>query len=313
MKPEILVTRPFYPPALADLEREYVVHKLWTATDPESYLKEECTSVRAVVTTGIGGLGRSTIDLLPSLEIVACFGTPHGTVDLAATRDRGVVVTNTPDSIQETVADLALGLVVAVMRRICENDRFVRAGKWLTATPAMGREVRGKTCGIVGLGRIGRGVARRVEACGMAVCYCGPRPKQEAPFAYFPDLEDMARKADCLVVTCPETPATRGLVNARVLDALGPDAFLVNVARGAIVDQTALVSALRENRIAGAGLDVYWDEPRVPAELLALENVVLVPHIGSSTREVREGRRAKLLANLRAHFAGQSLPTPLSA
>jgi lactate dehydrogenase-like 2-hydroxyacid dehydrogenase len=205
-----------------------------------------------------------------------------------------------------------MGLVVAVMRRICESDRFVRSGQWLTRTMAMGRELGGKTCGIVGLGAIGRQVAKLAQAFGMSVRYHGPRRKDDTAWPYHTDLEELARLSDCLVVTCPLTPATRGLVGARILDALGPDGFLVNVARGPVVDEQALIAALRGGRIAGAGLDVYWDEPRVPAELLAMENVVLTPHMGSSTREVREERGRKLLANLRAHFGGQPVPNPIS-
>ena len=146
----------------------------------------------------------------------------------------------------------------------------------------------------------------------MSVCYHGPREKQDAAFPYFPDLESMAREADCLVVCCPLTPETRNLVDARILDALGPEGFLVNVARGPVVDEAALLAALANKRIAGAGLDVFWDEPRVPAALTEMENVVLVPHIGSSTREIREERGKKLLANLRAHFAGKSVLNPLA-
>ena len=313
MKPEILVVMPIYGPTLAELEREYTVHKLWTAQDPGEYLERACGHVRAAVTTGIGGLARAVIEALPQLEIIACFGTPHGTVDLPAARGRKVVVTNTPDSIQDLVSELALGLMIAVTRRICETDRFVRAGRWEQGVPPMGTGLRGKTCGIVGLGRIGRGVAMRAEACGMSVCYHGPRHKQDAAYPYHADLEAMARQADCLVVTCPETPATRGLVSARILDALGPQGYFINVARGPIVEESALLAALREKRIAGAGLDVYADEPRVPQELLTMENVVLTPHIGTSTREIREERGRKVLANLRAHFAGQSVPYPLTS
>jgi len=311
-KPEIVVMVPIYAPTLAELEREFTVHKLWTASDPDVFMQEVSGRVRGAVTTGLLGFSRSRFDALPKLEIVACFGTPHGTVDLAAARERRVVVTNTPDFITDTVADLAMGLLVTVMRRICESDRFVRAGKWRNAAPGAGREVHGKTCGIVGLGRIGRAIAKRAEAFGMSVCYHGPRQKHDAAFPYYPDLESMAREADCLVVCCPLTPETRNLVDARILDALGPDGFLVNVARGPVVDEAALLAALASRRIAGAALDVFWDEPRVPAELLAMEHVVLVPHIGSSTQEIREERGRKLLANLRAHFAGKSVPNPLA-
>ena len=312
MKPEILVVTPLHAPTLAALECEFTVHNLWTAPDPDSFIRQVSASVRGAVTNGLVGFSRGRIEALPKLEIIACFGTPRGTVDLDAAKQRGVIVTNTPDAITESVADLALGLMIAVMRRICENDRYVRAGKWLDGPPPPGREVRGKTCGIVGLGRIGRGIARRAQACGMSVCYHGPREKPDVEYPYYNNLERMARAVDCLVVACPATPATRNLVDARILDALGPEGFLVNISRGANVDEAALIAALRDGRIAGAGLDVFRDEPRVPSELIAMEQVVLVPHIGSSTREVREARGEKLLANLRAHFAGKPVLTPIA-
>jgi len=311
MKPEILVVTPIYAPTLAALEGEFLVHRLWRAPDPETFLNEIADRVRGVVTTGIAGLTRSRMQALQKLEIIACFGTPNGTVDLSAAKDRGVVVTNTPDSIAAPVADLALGLLIAVMRRICASDRFVRAGKWREGPPPMGIHLGGKTCGIVGLGKIGKGIAQRAQGFGMAVCYHGPHCKEEVNYTYYPDLEPMAQAADCLVLACPLTAATRGLIDARILDALGPEGFLINVARGPIVNQGALITALQEKRIAGAGLDVFWDEPDVPAELIAMENVVLQPHMGSSTREIREERGRKVLANLRAHFAGKPVLTPM--
>jgi hydroxypyruvate reductase len=312
MKPELLVLTPIYAPTLAELEREFVVHKLWTAPNPDAFLHAVSGKIRGAVTSGLAGFSRPYIEALPKLEIIACFGTPRGTVDLAAAKERRVIVTNTPDSTAEPVADLAVGLIIAVMRRICEADRFVREGKWLQGLPQMGRELGGKTCGIVGLGKIGKEIARRLQAFRMSVCYYGPREKQDAGYPYYADLESMARQSDCLVVACPATPATRNLIDARILDALGPEGFLVNVARGSIVDEAALIAALTTRRIAGAGLDVFWNEPRVPPELIGLENVVIVPHIGSSTREIREGRGAKLLANLRAHFAGKPVLTPMA-
>jgi len=197
------------------------------------------------------------------------------------------------------------------MRRICESDRYVRAGKWPEGKPPMGREIGGKTCGIAGLGAIGRNIARRADAFRMNVCYYGPHRKADVSYRYHDDLVALAKVSDCLVLACPLTPDTRDLVNARVLDALGPEGFLVNVARGPVVNQQALITALREKRIAGAALDVFWDEPNVPAELIAMENVVLQPHMGSSTEEIRVERGRKLLANLRAHFAGEPLLTPM--
>ncbi|HKU69296.1 MAG TPA: 2-hydroxyacid dehydrogenase [Burkholderiales bacterium] len=314
MKPEILALVPIYAPTLAELEREYTVHRLWTAKDPDALMKEVADRVDAVVTTGLAGYGRRHVEALPKLKLIACFGNPHGLAadDRAAAAERGVVVTNTPDSITSVVADLAMGLVVSVMRRIAEGDRFVRAGKWPAGPLAPGRDLGGKTCGIVGLGRIGREIARRAEVFGMAVRWHGPRPKPDVPYPWHADIEELARLSDCLVVICPLTPETRGVVNARVLDALGPEGYLINIARGPVVDQAALIAALKEKRIAGAGLDVFWDEPGVPAELAAMDNVVLTPHIGSTTREIREERGRKLLANLRAHFAGKPLPTPVT-
>ena len=311
MKPEILVLVPIYAPTLAVLEREFRVHKLWAAPEPDALVKETAPRLRGVVTSGASGIDNGLIEALPKLEIIGCFGTPRGTVDLALAQRRGVVVTNTPDSIIEDVADLALGLIVAVMRRIPEADRYVRAGKWEDGLLQPGAGLGGKTCGIIGLGAIGMRIARRAEAFRMSVRYHGPRPKPGVAYPYDADLESLARASDCLVVACKATPETRHLVNARVLDALGPDGFLVNIARGSIVDEEALVAALRDGRIAGAGLDVFRDEPRVPAALRGMDQVVLTPHIGSTTREVREARGAKLLANLRAHFAGQPVPTPL--
>jgi hydroxypyruvate reductase len=312
MRPEILVTRPFYAPTMAQLEREFTVHPLWRAPEPDALLRELSDRLRVVVTTGLVGFSPAQMDALPRLELVACYGNPHsGLVNLADARARGVTVTNTPDSITAIVADLALGIVIATMRRIVEGDRFVRAGKWLQGPLAVGRDLGGKVCGIVGLGAIGREIARRVQVCGMAVCYHGPHRKDHVPYPYYPDLEAMARAVDCLVVMCPLTPATRDLVGKRVIDALRPGSFLVNIARGPVVNQEALIAALREKRIAGAGLDVYWDEPNVPAELMAMDNVVLSPHLGSATLEIREERGQKLLANLRAHFSGQPVPTPV--
>ena len=307
-KPEIAVLTRIHAPALAALERDYIVHKVWAAPDRDARLREIGANVRAAVTTSLTGFRRSDFDALPKLELVACFGIGHVAIDLAAARERGVTVANTPDSIARSVADLAIGLMIAIMRRIPETDRFVRAGKWKHGLPPLGRELADKTCGIIGLGSIGRCIAVRAQAFGMAVRYHGPREKHDVAYSYCADVETLAAASDCLIVTCPATEATRGLVNARVLEALGPDGFLVNVARGAIVDENALVAALGESRIAGAALDVFWHEPDVPEPLLAMNNVVLVPHIGSSTLEVREQRSRHLLANLQAHFAGQPVP-----
>jgi lactate dehydrogenase-like 2-hydroxyacid dehydrogenase len=292
------------------LGEQYTVHRIWLAADPLQALRELGPRIRALVTPGITGFTREQLDALPALEIVAMFGS-NKTLDLSPARERGIPVTNTPDSISTGVADLALGLMIASMRRISECDRYVRSGVWPTSVPPVGREVRGKVCGIVGLGKIGMAVAKRAVACDMTVRYQGPRRKAEVDFPYHEDVLSLARESDCLVVTCPLVPATRNLVDAKVLDALGADGFLVNVARGPIIDEEVLIVALRERRIAGAGLDVFYDEPRVPEALRTLDNVVMTPHVGSTTFEIREGRKRMVLENLRAHFAGEPLLSPL--
>jgi D-3-phosphoglycerate dehydrogenase len=305
MKPEVLLTMPIYDPVIEQLEREFTLHKLWSAADRERYVRESCTNVRAIVTGGAKGLPPGFIEGFPKLELIACFGTPHGTIDHAAAARRGIVVTNTPDDIIGTVAELGAGMVVALMRRIVLNDRFVRSGQWEKSAPVAGNALIGKTAGIIGLGRIGREIARRLEAFDMSICYQGPRAKSDVAYRYFTDPADLARECDCLVITCWFSPQTQGLIDARVLEALGPDGFLVNIARGPIVDERALLNALKEKRIAGAALDVFWDEPRVPAALMELDNVLLLPHVGSTTVEIREGRARKLMANLHAHFSGK--------
>jgi D-3-phosphoglycerate dehydrogenase len=305
MKPELLLTMPIYEPAVAQLEREFTLHKLWAAENRERFVQESCGNVRAIVTGGAKGLPPRFIDSFPKLELIACFGNPHGTIDLVAAAKRGIVVTNTPDDIIGTVAELAAGMVLALMRRIVANDRFVRSGRWEKTATVPGHTLIGKTAGIVGLGRIGRQIARRLEAFDMSICYQGPHEKSDVAYRYFSDPADLARECDCLVIACWLSPETRGLIDARVLDALGPASFLVNIARGPIVDEQALLNALKEKRIAGAALDVFWDEPRVPDALIDLDNVVLLPHVGSTTIEVRQERARKLMANLQAHFSGK--------
>lgn len=304
---------PLYAPAMAALEKEYAFLKPWEAPDPAAFIREHGPQVRAVISSTSRGFATEEFAPFSNMETLACFGPYVSIFDLKRAAELKVTVSNTPDETAEPVADLALGLIIATMRRLCEADRFVRANLWPKQAFPSGREVHRRRCGIVGFGRIGQQVAKRVAGMGMEIRYQGPRAKPEQPYQYEPDLEALARWADILVVTCALTPETRGLVNARVLDALGPESFLVNVARGAIVDELALVAALQENRIAGAGLDVFADEPNVPAELLGMDHVVLAPHIGTSTKENRDERMRKLLANLRAHFAGEPLPYEVKA
>lgn len=305
MKPELLVITPVYRPALDELAKEFVVHKLWEAENRNALRARVAPAIRGVVTTGAHGFTREDIDGLPQLEIVAAFGRGHASMDMNAARERGVIVTNTPDRTVQSTADVAMALMLALMRRVCAGDRFVRAGSWGREDVVLGRDVGEKLCGIVGLGHIGSAVGKRAAAFDMAIAYHGPREKRDVAYRYYASLEELARDADCLVVSCLLTPDTRGLIDARVLDALGPEGFLVNVARGPIVDEQALINALQQKKIAGAALDVYWDEPHVPEALRTLDNVVLTPHIGTMTLDNREERTRILLEALRAHFASE--------
>ena len=253
---------------------------------------------------------RSLIDALPALRLIACNGIGVDAIALDVARRRGISVTTTPDVLTEDVADMALALLLAVSRRIVEGDRFARSGAWGPNRMAPGRRVTGKTAGIVGLGRIGRAVARRLVAFGMRVTYTDVIESSE-PYAFVGDVVELARGADFLIVTAVGGATTRGIVNRAVLEALGPEGVLINVARGSIVDEPALVDALRDGTIGGAGLDVFANEPTIPALLTTLSNVVIEPHIASATIECRRAMAALVMDNVRAHFAGSALVTPL--
>lgn len=311
MKNELLILTPIYEPAMKALGEAYTVHKLWEQPDPAAFLRQTHPGIRGVVTSGVSGFHGDQIANLPQLEIIACFGVAHGTLDLTAARSRGIVVTNTPDSSANAVAELATGLVLSLMRRICEADRYIRAGRWEKKAFPMAAAVTGKTCGLVGFGNIGRAIANRVVACGMRVAYFGPRRKDDVSYTYYNDIAALAQASDCLVIACPERPETHHLINGKVLQALGADGFLINIARGSIVDEKALIAALAGGGIAGAALDVFPDEPRVSPELMVLPNVVLTPHIGTSTNEIRKERSDLVLANLHAYFSGQPVLTPV--
>jgi lactate dehydrogenase-like 2-hydroxyacid dehydrogenase len=269
--------------------------------------------VRAAVTNGIVGMKGDLIAALPALEIIGVFGVGVDSVDLATARARGVRVTNTPDVLTEGVAELALALLLAVARRIPFNDRFVRAGRWpKEGDPALASSLAGRRLGIVGLGRIGRRVALLAEAFGMEIRYGGPRRKDDVAWRYYDDLVALARDVDCLMLTCKGGPETAGLIGREVIEAVGPDGWLINVSRGSVVDEPALVEALVGGRLGAAGLDVFASEPRVPEALLGLDNVVLQPHQGSASEETRGAMGRLVLDNLEAHFAGRPLLTPVA-
>lgn len=267
--------------------------------------------VEVAVVGGGAPVGPAEMDALPDLRAIANFGVGYDNVDLAEAARRGIVVSNTPDVLTDAVADLAAFLVVDVLRGITAADRFVRRGAWARGEPVpLTRDVRGSVVGVLGLGRIGTAAAERLEAFGAEVHYHSRSPKDVA-WTYHATAVGLARASDVLVVLTPGGAGTEKLVDASVLDALGPSGYLVNVARGSVVDEVALVAALEEGRIAGAGLDVFADEPRVPAALLERDDVVLLPHVGSATTQTREAMGRLVLDNVDAFLERGELVTPV--
>ncbi|MFO1210128.1 MAG: 2-hydroxyacid dehydrogenase [Amaricoccus sp.] len=312
MKPEVLQIAPMLPRVEAALDAAYAVHRYFDAPDRAALLAEAGPRIRAVATDGHYGIAPEILAALPALELVASYGVGYDAIDTAACRARGVRVTNTPDVLNDAVAELALALMLGLCRRIPQADAFVRAGKWPGGAFELTGELTGAHAGILGLGRIGKEIARRLQAMRMRVSYHGRHAQPYQPFAYYPDLAAMARDVDWLVVAAPGSAATRGIVSRDVLEALGPDGALVNISRGALVDEPAMVELLVAGRLGGAALDVFADEPRVPPELFALPNVVLSPHQGSATGKTRGAMGDLVVANLAAHFAGDPPLTPVA-
>ena len=307
----VLIAGPLPPDLVAQLDNDYATAKLWLADDRNDFLAEHGHRFDVLATSGVFGADAALMEQLPNLRLIASFGVGTDPIDLPVAHARGVIVTNTPGVLNACVADAALGILLALARRLVVADRCVRADKWAAGRLPLGTRLGGKLCGIVGLGAIGREIATRVSACGMRVAYHGPSRKDEVDYAYYPALVDLARDADVLILALPGGTSTQHLVDAKILQALGPGGMLVNVARGSIVDENALVEALINRTIAGAALDVFENEPHVPSALFALDNVVLTPHIGSGTNETREEMAQLVLANIAAVAAGKPPVTPV--
>ncbi len=311
MKPKVLQYSRLMPVLERQLVEAFDLHRLADEADPKAFLAARGREFVGLATGGFADA--ALIDSLPSLKVISSFGVGVDRIDLQAAGRRGILVGNTPDVLNDCVADLALGLVIDVARGMSASQRYLRRGDWPKANYPLQRRVSGKRMGIVGLGRIGKAIAHRAAAFDMELRYHNRRPVPDTKMAYEASLLELARWSDFLVVIVPGGAATHHLINAAVLDALGPEGFLVNVARGSVVDEPALVRALQDKRIAGAGLDVFENEPHVPPELMQLDNVVLLPHVASATHETRTAMAQRVFDNLQEFFARGRLISAIAA
>ncbi len=308
--PHVLAVSRLSPLYLSQLAASCRLHDRLQETDPAAFAAV-APQIRAVAASGDSRVPAELMARLPALELISVMGVGYDGVDVAAARACGVMVTHTPEVLNDDVADLAIGLMLCAARQLPAADRYVRSGLWLQGAMPLARKMSGARLGIVGMGRIGLAIARRALAFGMHIAYTARSAKPELPFAFHASAAALAAQVDFLVLITPGGAGTRKLVDATVLQALGSKGILINVARGSVVDEAALIDALERGVIAGAGLDVFEDEPRVPARLLALPQVVLTPHIGSATGQTRQAMADLAFANLQAHFAGQPLLTPV--
>jgi lactate dehydrogenase-like 2-hydroxyacid dehydrogenase len=290
----------------------FTVHNLAAAKNREAFFGS-IGHVRAIaVSLPMERISEALFDRLPKLEIVASFGVGYDHIDAAAAAKRGIIVTHTPEVLNEEVADTALGLLLSTVRELPQAERHLRSGKWPYGDYRLSRAtLRNRVVGLVGMGRIGRAIARRLEAFGVPVVYHTRRPRPEVAYRHYPDLVEMARAVDVIIAIVPGGAATRNLIDAKVLEALGPDGILINVARGSVVDEAALIEALKQGKILAAGLDVFAKEPHVPEELIAMENVVLLPHVGSGSVFTREKMDQLMVDNILAWSEGKPPLTPV--
>jgi len=310
MSTDVLIPNKMLDSAEAALADAFTVHRLYEATDRDTMLTEVSHKIKAIASSG--GADRALIEALPNLELVAHFGVGYDPVDVTCCKERNIRVTNTPDVLNDAVAEMTLGLMLALERRIPHADQHVRRGEWETSGYPLTGELTGKTAGIMGLGRIGKEIARRLQVMKMNVVYNGRSEQKHEPYQYFADLQEMAAASDWLVVVVPGTAETKHAVNANVLKALGPQGALLNIGRGTVVDESALISCLSDGSLGGAALDVFEDEPRVPKALMNMDNVVLQPHQGSATHKTRWAMGDLVVRNIKAHFAGDPLISPVA-
>lgn len=311
MTVDVLMTAPTMPLIVEGVDKAFRLHKLWEAKDPKAKLAELAPIIRGIALGGHTAVNDAFLSQFPKLEIISSMGVGYDHVDGAAAAKHGVIVTHTPGVLDEEVADTCLGLILCAIRELPQSERYLRAGKWLQKSYPLTSTLRGRTAGILGLGRIGKAVARRLEAFGVEVCYHGRNEQPGVGYVYYPTLLELARNVDLLICIAPGGADTKHLVNRQVLEALGHDGVLINVGRGSVVDERALIDALKNKTILTAGLDVFEDEPRVPQELIDIENVVLFPHVGSASVHTRNAMAQLVVDNLVDYFAGKSPRTPI--
>lgn len=308
---DILLVSNMMPHIQQALAAKHTLHRLYEAEDRQAFLASVASRIAGVAT--MGKADADLIDALPGLRIISSFGVGYDGVNATHAASRNIVVTNTPDVLNDDVANMAVTFVLTCSRRFSEWERFARAGRWENeGDPALARAINGRKVGILGLGRIGRDIARKLEVFGCLIAYHGRSRQPDQSYEYFDDLTDMARDCDFLIAICPGGEATRGIVNRQVLEALGPDGTFINVARGSVHDEEALIEALESGKLGYAGLDVFAAEPTIPERLRRLENVTLQPHQGSATVETRRAMGDLVATNLLSFFDGRGAVTPVA-
>ncbi|CNF56716.1 2-hydroxyacid dehydrogenase [Yersinia mollaretii] len=307
----VLIIAPVMDYLTEKLEQNFTVHKLFQIADHAEFLAEQGNNIKGIVTRGDIGVTNELLALLPNIEIISIFGVGTDAVDLDYTRERKIIVTTTPGVLTDDVADTALGLIIATSRRLCQADKFLRAGQWPHSSLPLSSKVTGKRLGIFGMGRIGQAIARRAAGFDMQIAYTDTAHIDSLPYHYVPDLISLAQQSDILVVAISGGKNSAGLIDKTVFAALPNHAILINIARGSMVNQDDLIHALQQQDIGGAGLDVFAAEPNVPQALIEMENVVLLPHIASATKETRIQMSDIVFSNILAHFSGEEAPTAI--
>jgi len=310
-KPEILLMDAYPEWDRVELDAHYHVHEYWTAQDKKTLLSKVGANIRAIATSGGVGASRDLMMVLPRLEIVACYGVGTDAIDLEFARQHNIKVTNTPDVLTDDVADMAVALALSAARQIPQGDLHVRCGKWREQNMPLVTRLSGKKVGIVGLGRIGRAVAKRLASFDCPISYFSRQQQAGQPYRFFADLIELATQSEILIVTLAANAATKNIIDANVFHALGAEGIFINVARGGVVDEEALLQALEKSEINAAGLDVFWNEPNIDSRFAKLDNVVLQPHHASGTLETRQAMGKLVRDNLAAHFSSQPLITPV--